>query len=367
MKSYNQFMKNSKLQTRTTHAEEDFAECDRTGSFSKLEMQQDSIVMSSVICTLFEGSYHYGLAVLVNSLYSQGFQGEVYAGYKGLLPLWTRKAVHNNYLSWQGATTLMVNDNIKIHFLPLQTDNHLTNYKPDFMLELWEGPAKGAAQLFYFDPDIVVDTRWNFFSQWVEYGVAVCEDVNSPLPANHPRRKAWREFFLKHGISLKFKEDYYANGGFVGLALENKDFLKMWKLIQEKMGNEIGGLGVSQFDSTSSKTTLFSEPQYHFSKTDQDALNAAIEAWNGDISFVGKEGMGFKSGSALLPHAIGGSKPWSRNALKMALLGSPPRPIDHCYWKHAKGPIALYSSVYHFRKQTAQKIAALIGRFYRKS
>lgn len=330
-------------------------------------MKQESSKPSSAICTLFEGNYHYGLAALANSLYAQGFRGDIYAGYRGQLPQWAAKAQVNEKLLWKGAVTLPVNNDLTVHFLPLQTDYHLTNYKPDFMLELWDGPASGVEQLFYLDPDIIVDTRWGFFSEWAAFGVAVCEDVNSPLPVNHPRRKAWRKYFSDYGIDLNFKEATYANGGFVGVKAGDKGFLKTWKLIQEKMAMEIGGLGVSQFGSSQAKESKFSEPNYYFSKTDQDALNAAIEAWDGVTSFVGKEGMGFVAGSALLPHAIGKSKPWNRNALKMAFQGNPPRRIDHCYWQNVKGPIVLYPSLYHVRKQTAHKIAALIGRFYKRS
>ncbi|RYZ30141.1 MAG: hypothetical protein EOO10_03880 [Chitinophagaceae bacterium] len=335
--------------------------------FSNTMMKQESSKSSSAICTLFEGSYHYGLAAIANSLYAQGFTGDIYAGYRGQLPQWAAKAQPNEKLLWKDAVTLHINKDLTIHFLPLQTDYHLTNYKPDFMLELWDGPASGVEQLFYFDPDIIVDTRWSFFTEWVNYGIAVCEDLNSPLPTNHPRRKAWRKFFSGHGIHLNFREANYANGGFIGLKIEDKDFLRIWKLLQEKMALEIGGLGVSQFDSSQTKAVSFSDPHYYFSKTDQDALNAAIEAWKGETSFVGKEGMGFRSGSALLPHAVGGAKPWNRNAIKMAFQGNPPRRIDHCYWRNVKGPIVLYSSLYQIRKQTAHKIAALIGRFYKRS
>ena len=42
--------------------------------------------MDSVICTLFEGHYHYGLAAFINSVLRYNFKGCIYVGYKGKLP-----------------------------------------------------------------------------------------------------------------------------------------------------------------------------------------------------------------------------------------------------------------------------------------
>ncbi|GAB3333793.1 hypothetical protein GCM10027299_41640 [Larkinella ripae] len=217
--------------------------------------------------------------------------------------------------------------------------------------------------MLYFDPDIVVTAPWLYFKRWVECGVAVCEDVNSPLAEFHPRRTAWREFFLGKGIKLSFNTPIYVNGGFLGV--ENQEFLILWKKIQELMAIQIGGLNRSSL-----KGTPLSEenqgPFEPFSKTDQDALNATIEAWNGKVSFIGKEGMAFKAGSALMPHALGQPKPWHRKPLLQAIYGVPPRRVDHCYWNSANGVVT--SQPQHVIRLTrmALSCAAFIGRFYRK-
>ena len=71
------------------------------------------------------------------------------------------------------------------------------------MLELWDGPAKNAEALFYFDPDIVVNDSWICFEQWVNCGVALCEDINSPFQEFHPRRVGWRNYFKDYNIRIK--------------------------------------------------------------------------------------------------------------------------------------------------------------------
>jgi hypothetical protein len=86
-------------------------------------------MIKSFVCTLFEGHYHYGLAALTNSLYNNGFRGDIYAGYKGCLPTWASKSFINYNLIWNGASTLNVTEGLNIHFLPIDSNYHLTNYK----------------------------------------------------------------------------------------------------------------------------------------------------------------------------------------------------------------------------------------------
>lgn len=323
--------------------------------------------MSSVVCTLFESHYHYGVAALTNSLYHQGYRGAIYAGYRGTLPFWAAAAREEPALSWPGGRSFEVAEGLILYFLPLQTDYHLTNYKPDFMLQLWESISKEAQSMFYFDPDIVVTYQWLLFEEWVQCGIALCEDIHSPLARYNPRRVAWRQFFGSKGLELNFKDALYANGGFVGLSIENISFLSVWKNLQEMMATQIGGLSRS---ALTGKSLPEAATGYHapFAKTDQDALNAAIEAWAGNVSFVGKEGMAFdNSMSALMPHALGQPKPWQWDPLRKAISGYPPRLVDIAYWHYAKkGPIAAQAMHDIYYKQIALKLGALIGRFYRK-
>jgi hypothetical protein len=322
--------------------------------------------MFSSVCTLFEGRYHYGVAALSNSLYKQGFRGTIYVGYRGELPNWALQGKKEAIGKWEEAITLAPVEGMQLVFLPLKTDYSLTNYKPDFMLELWEGPANTSDALFYFDPDIVVNDSWTCFEQWVYCGVALCEDVNSPLQEFHPRRVGWRNYYKEFNINLNFKNQTYVNGGFVGLLKKDSSFLTLWIELQEKMGAAIGGLENSIFlNQTYNSSILKLEGFQIFDKSDQDALNATIEAYGGTISFIGKEGMGFGPGKVTMFHALGSPKPWNINFLKRAFKGKVPRRLDDFYLKNIDYPILAHSKIDIENKKISIKIAKLIGRFYK--
>lgn len=322
--------------------------------------------MNAAICTLFEGHYHYGVATLTNSLYKHGFRGTLYVGFRGELPNWALKGKKEVVGQWEEAIVLSPIEGLQLVFLALDTVYSLTNYKPDFMLELWAGPAKNAEALFYFDPDIVVDKPWSCYEEWVNCGVALCEDVNSPIQEFHPRRVGWRNYFKKYNIDLAFKNQIYVNGGFVGLLKKDISFLSLWVLLQEKMATAIGGLENSIFlNQTYNSSILKMEGFQIFDKSDQDALNATIEAYTGNISYLGKEGMGFESFDAIMFHAIGSPKPWKANYVLRAIQGRPPRNVDNCFWNNGNYPILIYSKLEIFQKKCRIKIAKGIGRFYK--
>ena len=196
--------------------------------------------MNSIICTLFEGHYHYGVAALANSLYKQGYQGEIYVGYKGSLPPWAVWAKKNYSLNWQGATTLRVAEGLQLHFLPLNTHYHLTNYKPEFMLRLLDGPAKDSDAIAYFDPDIIIKCKWKFYETWMNYGVAlVHEIISNDMPQTHPIRLEWEKFSEKISEQPVRKLKSYINAGFCGVARKNIEFLVIWREVIKKSNRGI--------------------------------------------------------------------------------------------------------------------------------
>lgn len=326
--------------------------------------------MKSVLCTLFESHYHYGLAVLANSAVVNNFRGEIFAGYRGDLPFWATAAKEMEENSWKGGKTLHLSQDVVLHLLPLTTGVHLTNYKPDFMLELWTGIASDAEIMYYLDPDIVLCKDWSVLEYWVNSGVALCEDVNSPLPKNHPRRTGWRNYFKKYGVELTFKDAVYVNGGCAGVKKEDIEFLHLWKQLQNHMAAEIGGLehaGISTYGSGKRMAENVLENFAPFSKTDQDALNATIEAWKGEVSLVGKEAMGFSGVDPMLAHALGSPKPWLKPYLKMVAKGKYPTTVDKKFWHFANGVLSPFPESLVRRKKRQLKIATAIGKFYRNN
>jgi len=322
--------------------------------------------MNVAICTLFEGHYHYGVGTLSNSLYNQGFRGTVYVGYRGELPNWALKGSKESIGKWKDAVVLTPTEGLNLVFLQLITTYSLTNYKPDFMAELWNGPANKAEALFYFDPDIIINDLWSCFEQWVKCGVAVCEDVNSPLQEFHPRRVGWRDFYKKYNIELEYKNQIYVNGGFVGLLKKDISFILLWIQLQEIMSEAIGGLENSIFSNQNYNSTILKMEGFQiFDKSDQDALNSVIESYKGPVSYIGKEAMGFEMGNITMFHALGSPKPWMTNHLSRIFNGRPPRKEDDAYWRNCIRPILVHSKGEIRKKQLAIKIGKFLGRFYK--
>ena len=307
--------------------------------------------MKSVVVTLFEGDYHLGAAVLINSLCAAGFEGAVVCGYRGPLPPWAESARQLGP--------------VEVRFVALETSVHLTNYKADFLLHAGRELYPAAARLFYFDPDIIIKARWSFFEEWVAYGVALVEDVNSPLPESHPRRGAWRQCLAARRQRVRRETTLYVNGGFIGLAREQQGFLHEWREAMVLVGEEIGGLERSMFSFGAGQSDMAS-PEYPFNKTDQDALNIAVMTASQPVSIMGGEGMDFRPGGWTMAHALGSEKPWRKHYVSAALAGRAPSSADRAFWQHTAGPIPVFPPAITRRQRWTLKFAALIGRFYRR-
>ncbi len=318
--------------------------------------------MKSAICTLFEGDYHYGVGALANSLYTHGFRGTIYAGYRGALPPWVGKneklESRKQKLETEGYVEFSPAEGLTIRFIPLATKIHFTNYKPDFMLEIWEKHCPQAEAMFYFDPDITIKCRWTFFEEWVQAGVAVCADVNPSMPANHPIRHAWKQFYTPHGIGFQRELAIYFNGGFLGLRRNCMGFLKCWQRLQELMAPEINGLqNVNLRDRT-----------FLFCKTDQDALNIATMTSESPISPMGQDGMDFQHGGGgyVMSHALGGKKPWNKQFVRTVIRrAAPPSRADKQFFQYVEFPIRLYPPGVLRLKRLWLLTASFLGRFMR--
>lgn len=306
----------------------------------------------SAICTLFEGDYHYGVGALANSLFRFGYRGIIWAGYRGSLPGWAATARQAaDYAEFP------LGEGCAIRFVPLQTERHLTNFKPDFLLDLWQRRCPDAATLFYFDPDIVIKCAWSFFPEWAGHGVAVCEDVNSPLSSTHPIRHAWRRFCGTHGVELPRALDAYASGGFVGLRRQHIPLVETWKRLVDALEAETGRL----------QQLCFRERPYPFYNGDQDVLNMTLMSGDEPLSMIGREGMDFIPGGYIMSHAAGGVKPWRKKMVRSALQGIPPTLPDKAYWENVTHPIRLYPPAIERWHRCDLRAGAAIGRFIRRA
>jgi hypothetical protein len=308
-----------------------------------------------IVCTLFEGDYHFGLAALINSLVQNGFQGCIAAGYRGALPPWIDQLKPLNGASPAGAVGYEVCPGVRTEFIPLDTTVHFTNLKPEFMRQMIR-ERKSCKYIWYFDPDIVIRCAWSFYVQWVRYGVALCEDVNGSLPANHPLRYHWMELVSPSGLKNPQPLSKYYNGGFIGMPTRCIGFLDLWQdvtRIAESVGFDVRGFG------TGDRTNPFF-------RADQDTLNIAVMYTEHPLTTIGADGMDFAPGGGTMFHAIGPLKPWRKKMVLSALGGLPPSGSDKAFVANLTHPIRPYTGFSLAQKRLSCRVGAMIGRFYHR-
>ena len=305
---------------------------------------------NSVICTLFEKHYHHGVAALANSLYASNFRGTLYAAYRGELPAWANERVDEG----GGHAILQLAEGFNIHFAPQSTDEMLANIKPRLIREVWERYGDSLDMVFYIDCDIIVKSPWSYFEEWCRLGVALCEDLNSPLHATHPIRLKWKAYYATFGIEYNPSDNLYVNGGFVGIHRDYLAFNDLWDDLQEKMKQHTGKQDKIGIDN---RWNMF-----HY--MDQDALNVAKDLY-ARVSIMEKKAMDFDRIGYVMSHAAGTKKPWKRNHIRDVFAhGAKPSATDKFYWNNVSYPIKLYPSSYVKRKKLAINTATFVARFF---
>jgi hypothetical protein len=303
------------------------------------------------VCTVWEGDYHKGLATLVNSLAHTGFRGNVWAGYRGTLPEWSgasdRSAVRH---------TLSLPCGIELIFIRLDDGLHLSHYKPEWCLRVLNELDVQASGIYYFDPDIFVLTRWEFFEEWLQFGIACCEDHHLPLNSNHPMARRWQNFAVCSGFEIKHPAEATLNSGLVGVARTSASFLNVWQSVIDH-GHRSFALA-SDLKSGERADILHN--------IDQDALNIATLVADQSVSRIGIDGMAFDRGEWLTLHATG-KKPWRRRVIRDLLMsGIVPDRALRLYWNFAEGPLHAESASRVAIHRRLIPLAALAGRFYRR-
>jgi len=309
--------------------------------------------MNIAACTLFEGNYHIGVAALANSLHASGFRGTLWAGHRGPIPPWAAEK-----------SSVSLPENFQVVFVPVQTPEHLTNFKPTFLQQVLGTFAPDADTVAYFDPDIVVKCRWeSVFPHWLDGGIALVEDVNASMPARHPQRLAWTRWLATHDfpaapVSARPLDRYY-NAGFVGVPRAHLAFLSLWENIL-KLARDDGSADTGRLKNGDA-TNLFHS-------ADQDALNIALMlAADMPVNAAGPDAMDFTVGGHHLSHAVGTPKPWQGGHFVRALRGYPPSQAAKNFLRHTERPIAVFSATQRRHRRAIIALAAFVGRFYRRA
>jgi hypothetical protein len=304
---------------------------------------------SSIICSICEGRYAYGLASLINSCIANGFKGLFYIAVRNELPFWISGFEKQN-------NEFIINENCSIQFEKVSWEHHLSYYKPFLIKNLLEDNPSLA--VFYFDPDITLECDWIFFEDWIKIGPALCTDGNYPvLGKKHPWVMSWKNFFDIKEIKADGDTVAYVNSGFIGLKASQLDIIKTWIKFTNLLVSK--GHNLKSFGPTLNQ---YKRKRAFSVCGDQDILNAVLLSENFNISLIGLEGMGFNGSSYLMFHNIG-KKTWDKNFLKEFLtIGARISMADDAYLNHIQGTINPYNSLQLLVLKINVKITKLLQR-----
>jgi hypothetical protein len=301
--------------------------------------------------TLAEKDYFLGLSALINSIDSnKNIFDKFIVGYRGDLPNW----LSDLELTARGKVHKCSNGCV-IEFIILNGDLHMVHEKPKWFLYLSEVLEPDANKYIFFDSDIVLINRCTFYLEWIDQGVAICEDINEYMDHRHPIRNQWINIAKNHGFEINNKLDKYYNSGFLGWTKANNQFIRDWEKSFTILSKYSGDM--KKFRVTDRTSIVLS--------ANQDSLNLACMVTTVPISPIGPEAMGFKHGMSLMSHPIG-PKPWDRNFIyDFFIHGKPPRKSDIVFWKNINGNVFKPLKSYKvYIKLTICFVLKFLSRFY---
>lgn len=305
-----------------------------------------------VFTTLAENDYFLGLSALINSIVKNGVYGDkLVVGYRGDLPNWLPKL-----FSTKNGKSFVLNNTFEIEFVTLVGSLHMVHEKPKWFKHLTEVLEPNADEYFFFDSDIVILNRMNFFGEWVKQGVAICEDVNYDMSFTHPIRKQWITLGIENGKTIENNLSRYYNSGFLGWSRSTVRFIEDWDECFSLLALISGDM--TKFRVNDRTNVVLS--------ANQDSLNLAAMVTKCPISVIGPEAMGFHYGLPLMAHPLG-PKPWNINFLLDFLKGKPPRYADLLFWEHANSSVLKpYNNFFVRKKVFIITLFRFLSRFYRK-
>ena len=304
-----------------------------------------------VVCTLYEGDFHFGVAAMINSIVRGGFKGLFWVGNRGGLPPWTEQLKRRPDGLFEVGEALLGFESIDI-------SRHFGQFKPEFMRRTID---KGIARrfLWYFDPDITIRCEWSFFERWIRFGVCLCQELTmANMAPNHPLRCEWLDLARSAGWGEPHHlQDRYYNSGFLGMNIERHNFLNTWRAAV--LLANAAGVEQDQFQQGTRAQTFYT--------VDQDAMNIAAMYSDECLSTMGPEGMGWIPGGFIMHHTVGYLKPWRKKFLRSALMGDPPGHGDKHFFQCVEGPIYPFTPAKLSAMQFSVRCGAFLGRFIRRT
>ncbi|MEM9527873.1 MAG: hypothetical protein AAGA31_14765, partial [Bacteroidota bacterium] len=304
-----------------------------------------------VLTTLAERDYFLGLAALLNSAVKHGtYVDKVIVGYREKLPDWLPELADS-----PNGQMFITSSGLEVELVELNGSLHMVHEKPKWFLHVSEVLAPEADEYYFFDSDIIINKRMDFYGEWVQEGVAICGDVNFVFNRRHPIRKKWAAFARAAGRTVTNELDDYYNSGFLGWTKATKSFIKDWNDAFAMLAPHSGNM--SEFRVFDRTATVLS--------TNQDSLNLAAMITDQPISLLGPEAMGFDYGMRLMHHPIG-PKPWKRGFVREFLGGKPPRESDIIFWENINGSeLSPIPDAKAKRMVTLCKTLRFLARFYK--